>query len=77
VVMPKEGGRELAASLALRRPAMRVLFMSGYTDQVAVNSGLLTGELGFIQKPFTPAALSSKVRKILEGNGETSHGAGR
>jgi two-component system, cell cycle sensor histidine kinase and response regulator CckA len=75
VVMPKEGGRELAATLAGRRPAMKVLFMSGYTDQT-VNSGLLTGDSGFIQKPFTPTALSSKVREILKGNGETSHGAG-
>jgi PAS domain S-box-containing protein len=68
VVMPKEGGRELAASLVSRRPAMKVLFMSGYTDQAI--------ESGFIQKPFTPAALSSKVREILETNGETSQGAG-
>ena len=77
VVMPKEGGRELAASLAQRRPAMKVLFMSGYTDQSVGNSGLLAGESGFIQKPFTPAALSSKVREILEKNGETSHRAAR
>jgi PAS domain S-box-containing protein len=68
VVMPKEGGRDLAASLTLRRPAMKVLFMSGYTDQ-AISAG-------FIQKPFTPAALSSKVRELLETNGETSHSAG-
>jgi len=77
VVMPKEGGRELAASLAQRRPAMKVLFMSGYADQAVVNSGLPTGEPGFIQKPFAPAALSSKVREILEKNGQTSHRAGR
>jgi PAS domain S-box-containing protein len=76
VVMPKEGGRELAAGLTARRPAMKVLFMSGYTDQAVVNSGLPTGESAFIQKPFIPAALSRKVREILEGNGETSHGAG-
>ena len=76
VVMPKEGGRELAASLASRRPAMKVLFMSGYADPVGVNSGLLARESGFIQKPFTPAALSCKVREILETDGETSHGAG-
>jgi two-component system cell cycle sensor histidine kinase/response regulator CckA len=75
VVMPREGGRELAASLAPRRPAMKVLFMSGYTDQATGNTPL-TGESGFIQKPFTPAALSSKVREILEGDGETSRGAG-
>jgi FixJ family two-component response regulator len=56
---------------------MKVLFMSGYTDRAVVNSSLLSGESGFIQKPFTPAALSSKVRELLETNGETSHGAGR
>ena len=75
VVMPKEGGRELAASLASRRPNMKVLFMSGYTDQAIVNSSLLTVESAFIQKPFTPAALSRKVRDILGTNGETSHRA--
>ena len=67
VVMPKEGGRELAASLVSRRPAMKVLFMSGYTDQAV--------ESEFIQKPFTPAALSRKVREILEQNGETRRSA--
>jgi two-component system cell cycle sensor histidine kinase/response regulator CckA len=76
VVMPKEGGRELAASMTRRRPALKVLFMSGYTDQAAVDGCLQTGKSGFIQKPFTPAALSSKVREILGKNGETSHGAG-
>jgi len=77
VMMPKEGGRDLAASLAESRPAIKVLFMSGYTDQSAIGSGLPAGESGFIQKPFTPAALSVKVRQVLEGNGETSRTAGR
>ena len=76
VVMPKEGGRELAASLASRRPSMKVLFMSGYTDQAGVDRGLPAVQSGFIQKPFTPAALSRKVREILERNGETSRSAG-
>ncbi len=67
VVMPKEGGRELASSLVSRRPSMKVLFMSGYTDQAV--------ESEFIQKPFTPAALSRKVREILEQNGETRRSA--
>ena len=77
VVMPKEGGRALAESLTPRRPAMKVLFMSGYTDQAVVASGLLSGECHFIQKPFTPAALSRKVRELLEGDGIISHRAGR
>jgi two-component system cell cycle sensor histidine kinase/response regulator CckA len=76
VVMPKEGGRELAVSLTRRRPALKVLFMSGYTDQAVVDGCLQIGKSGFIQKPFTPAALSGKVREILGTNGETSHGAG-
>ena len=76
VVMPKEGGRELAESLEASRPGLKVLFMSGYTEQAVVNNGLLTGELEFIQKPFTPAALSARVREVLEANGETRR-AGR
>jgi len=75
VVMPKEGGRALAESLIPRRPAMKVLFMSGYTDQAVVTSGLLDGECHFIQKPFTPAALSRKVREVLGGDGKNSHSA--
>jgi two-component system cell cycle sensor histidine kinase/response regulator CckA len=76
VVMPKEGGRALAESLAPERPAMKVLFMSGYTDPAVVASGLLSGECHFIQKPFTPAALSRKVRELLEGDGIISNRAG-
>ena len=75
VVMPKEGGVDLAAALSTQRPKMKVLFMSGYPDQAVVNGGLLSGDCPFIQKPFTPAALSRKVRELLETNGITS-GAG-
>ena len=66
VVMPKEGGRDLAGSLLSSRPEMKVLFMSGYTDQATVNSRWLGDKSGFIQKPFTPAALTRKVRELLE-----------
>lgn len=72
VVMPKEGGRDLAESLAPKRPEMKVLFMSGYTDLAVVNSGMLDSESAFIQKPFTPADLSRAVREILEADGQTS-----
>ena len=44
--------------------------MSGYTDSAVVNSGILKGEVAFLQKPFTPAALVEKVREVLE-NGKT------
>jgi len=74
VVMPKVGGRELAMDLCRRRPEMKVLYMSGYTDRAIVNGGILQKEVAFIQKPFTPAALAEKVSEILEGgNGRTRH----
>jgi hypothetical protein len=49
--------------------------MSGYTDGAIVNTGLLHKEVAFVQKPFTPAAFTKKVREVLEGNGRT-RGAG-
>jgi two-component system, cell cycle sensor histidine kinase and response regulator CckA len=74
VVMPKVNGRDLAARLVKRRPRMKVLYMSGYTDGAVVNNGMLRKEIAFLQKPFTPAALADKVREILEEqNGKTRH----
>ena len=75
VVMPRVNGRELAVRMSRRRPDMKVLYMSGYTDNAIVNSGLLHGEVAFLQKPFTPAALAGKVREVLEADGKV-RGAG-
>jgi len=66
VVMPRLGGRELAQELAEARPDMKVLFMSGYTDDEMVRSGVLRAEAAFIQKPFTPEELGRKVREVLD-----------
>jgi CheY-like chemotaxis protein len=66
VVMPKINGRDLAARLSKRRPLMKVLYMSGYTDGAVVNNGILRKEVAFLQKPFTPAGLAQKVRDVLE-----------
>ncbi len=67
VVMPGMGGRKLAEQLfAARRPEMRVLYMSGHTDDVIVRSGVLQGDLAFLRKPFTPMRLARKVRETLD-----------
>jgi PAS domain S-box-containing protein len=66
-VMPGASGPELARELSRLRPATRVLFVSGYADNAVVRNGLLTANLAFLQKPFSPAALSRKVREVLDG----------
>jgi two-component system, cell cycle sensor histidine kinase and response regulator CckA len=66
LVMPDMSGTELAAELAALYPEIRVLFMSGYTDDAVVRHGLLAVGRAFIQKPFTPDALTRKVRETLD-----------
>jgi len=66
VVMPEMDGAELAARVTALRPETRVLFMSGYTDDAIAGRGLIAEGGRFLQKPFTPDGLVSKVRGILE-----------
>ncbi|MCU1268079.1 MAG: Blue-light-activated protein [Acidobacteria bacterium] len=66
VVMPQMGGRELVDRLSPLRADLRVIFMSGYTDDAIVRHGLMDDRLEFIQKPFTADALARKVRATLD-----------
>jgi PAS domain S-box-containing protein len=66
LVMPGMTGRELAEALKAQRPGVRVLYMSGYTDDAVVRHGVLAQGLPYLQKPFTPAALAHKVRELLD-----------
>jgi len=65
VVMPDGSGRELADKLEKLHPGIKVLYMSGYTDDAIVHHGVLEGGAEFIQKPFGPRQLATKVRMVL------------
>jgi PAS domain S-box-containing protein len=65
VVMPGTSGRELAKRIMTSRPGIRVLYMSGYTENVITSGGMLERGLAFLQKPFTPAVLVQKLREVL------------
>ena len=64
--MPRMSGRQLWEQLAPQRPAMKVIFMSGYTDDAVLRHGVLSSELEFIHKPLLPGPLLEKLRRVLD-----------
>jgi PAS domain S-box-containing protein len=67
VVMPRLSGRELAMQMAAQRPGLKVLYVSGYTDDTVFRHGVLEGGMEFLQKPFNMTALTKKIREVLKG----------
>jgi PAS domain S-box-containing protein len=69
MVMPQMSGRELAAQLSPERPDMKILYMSGYTEEAIVRHGVLDPGTSFLEKPFTPDSLAQRIRELLDPKG--------
>jgi signal transduction histidine kinase/ActR/RegA family two-component response regulator len=68
VIMPQMSGRELSERLASLRPQMKVLFMSGYTENAIVHHGILDSGIAYLQKPLIPDTLARRVRAVLDAS---------
>ena len=66
VVMPRMNGRQVAERLMPMRPEMKVLYVSGYTEDATLRAGALDASIAFLVKPITPQTLLSKVREMLD-----------
>ena len=66
VVMPGASGPELSKRLVERRPTLKVIYMSGYTEDAIVHHGVLNPGIAFLHKPFTSGTLGRKIREVLD-----------
>ena len=73
VVMPNASGHDLARALLRGRPDMKVLYISGHSQSAIERRGVKRRHVAFLPKPFTPAALASKVREVLESDDQARH----
>lgn len=69
MVMPDGSGTELYEAISAKRPGLKVIFMSGYTEDRMIRSGALSGAMAFLPKPFSAAELKEKFRWVLDGSG--------
>jgi len=69
VILPRMSGRQIAERAQQLRPGLKVLFMSGYTDDAVLRHGVLDAGVAYLQKPITPTSLALKVRQVLDGSG--------
>src|SRR6185437_5234773 len=75
VIMPKMSGKDLYDKIKVIAPRVKVLFMSGYTDDALAHHGVLGPELSFLEKPFSPAGLARKVREVIDSSKNRSRSA--
>jgi FixJ family two-component response regulator len=66
VIMPGMSASELSTQLSCFRPAMAILFMSGYTEETIASQGVLASQVSFLEKPFTANSLLRRVREALD-----------
>jgi CheY-like chemotaxis protein len=67
VIMPQMNGRQLAERLVASRPGLKVLFLSGHTEDTTLRAGVLDESIPFLQKPFAPEVFTARVRELLDG----------